>query len=986
MRLLIRLFLVIASLVFSIQGFGQDFKVMIEEAGHSLEEIQTAAKAHFDTVGTGRGTGYKQFKRWEYNARRMQNEDGMLISEQEYLNEWYRWQAERLSTAEKRSSLGDFWEEHGPKSWNATSGWNPGIGRITGAAVNPEDHQHIIIGAQTGGVWHTFNGGEKWDPLLDDFSNMDVYSVAMHPKNRGTYYFGSGGGRLYKSVDFGATWTQIGSAGGSLVNRILIHPDNPDTIFASSQRSGLYRSIDGGESWTKAVASDNRGYDFEFQPGNPETVYASGSGFHLSTDGGFTFTTIGTDKPKEENMRILSPAELEGEYISAENNFTLGYVPLPVEPEEFTSEVALYTDEGDSTYLACSPPSNADEIQGRIVIMRRGSCTFVEKVIAAQNAGAFAVIVVNNEPGTINMAGEGEGIFIPAVMVDQELGESMIQSILGGDSLVVQFQQPLNQNFEDGPKMIGVTPADSLRVYVIEAESSTFGGFYRSTDGGKNFAELNQGSKNYFGYSTAGGDDRGQAPRDMAIAVSPYDADEVHIAGINSWYSQNGGESFFPSSDWVPGNAFSKNIGYCHADVDDMFFADSVLYAVTDGGIFKAENSSLVNPDYYSDLSEGLGIRQFYKIGISQTDPALVSGGSQDNGTSLLTAEGEWIDWLGADGMETFIDKDDPDILYGTSQFGAPYFSVNGAQSYAGMNKPNGDGSGRWVTPFEQDPFSSDVVYIGYEQVFKTENFGQTWTAISQEFSAKLDHLKISPAQPGLMVAAHGGLLYKTQTGDGNWERIAGFTGNVNSVALHPTDPDKIAIATTSAQKVYISEDGGESWIPQRLNLPNFAALALCWQDDEFDGLYLGMNYGVFFTDNTRDEWVAFDANLPNVIINELEINKKEERIYAGTYGRGLWSSPIVGATSSVDNPNEPTSSFSVFPNPVRERLTIETKNPHPEGSDFRMFTSSGQPARYLSDIRSTQLQIDVNDLPPGLYYLQMINPDGQKVRKVIIK
>ncbi len=963
---------------------GQEFRQMIEENNHSLADIQKAAEAHFDSVGTGRGTGYKQYKRWEYNAQRMQTETGMLVSEEAYVQEWYSWQAERLSTAKSRTALGDFWEEHGPKSWNATSGWNPGIGRITGADVNPEDPKHIVIGAQTGGVWHTFSGGEEWEPLLDDFSNMQIYSVAIHPIQPNIYFFGSGGGRFYKSTDFGATWTQLGSVGSSLVNRILIHPEHPDTLFAASQRSGLFRSVNGGESWTRAVDNEDSGYDFEFQPGNTQTVYASGRSIHVSRDGGFTFTTVENDEPKLENMRVLTPDSLIGEYISAENAFTEGYVPLPEEPEEFTAEVVLYRDEGDTTYLACTPPINAEGLQGKIAIMRRGTCRFEEKVIAAQDAGAFAVIVVNSEDGLLNMAGEAAGVFIPAVMVEQSIGEAIIQSVLRGDSVVVQFQKPVYVVFGDGPKMLGVSPDDPMRLYAVEAQNNVFGNFYRSDDAGVQFRALNQNGKNYFGYSTEGADDRGQAPRDMAIAVNPYDADEVHIAGINTWYSLNAGTTFLPSSDWVPGNAANKNIGYCHADVDDLFFVDSVMYSVTDGGIFKTNHPSLVNANYFTDLSAGLGIRQFYKIGISQTEPALVSGGSQDNGTSLLTADGSWIDWLGADGMETFIDKSDPNLIYGTSQFGTPYVTFNGAQSYIGIPKPL-DGTGRWVTPFEADPQEENVIYIAYESVFRSENNGQSWTAISQEFPAKLDQLKIAPSNSDIMFAAHGSGLYKTETGSGEWDRITGFNGNINSIAIHPRDPNKVAIATTSAEKVYLSEDGGQSWRSLRSNLPNFSALALCWQNDDFDGLYLGMNYGIFFIDNTRDEWIAFDNNLPNVIINELEINEKEERLYAATYGRGLWSSPIVGATSSSEQADI-VRSVAVFPNPARSHITLQMDQPHPAGSAVRLFNNQGRPVRYIENLRSSQIKLYLGQLPRGTYYLQVSNPYGQVVKKVVIQ
>src|SRR5690554_8055366 len=98
-------------------------------------------------------------------------------------------------------------------------------------------------------------------------------------------------------------------------------------------------------------------------------------------------------------------------------------------------------------------------------------------------------------------------------------------------------------------------------------------------------------------------------------------------------------------------------------------------------------------------MTTGFSIRQFYKHGIAQTEELPVSGGSQDNGTSFYTEAGGWKDWLGADGMETFIDKENSAIFYGTSQFGSLYRSVNGSLSYYGLPSPRGK-SGNWVTPF----------------------------------------------------------------------------------------------------------------------------------------------------------------------------------------------------------------------------------------------------------------------------------------------
>jgi len=311
-------------------------------------------------------------------------------------------------------------------------------------------------------------------------------------------------------------------------------------------------------------------------------------------------------------------------------------------------------------------------------------------------------------------------------------------------------------------------------VYLLEESSGKFGGFYKSIDGGDNFIKLDHTGKNYFGYSSTASDDRGQAPRDMDVIVNPNDANDVHIAGILSWRSTDGGANFNITSQWVPQNAANQNIGYCHADIDIMIYRNNKIFVGSDGGIFVANDPLNVSSTYYTDLSSGLGIRQFYKIGISQTNPVIVSGGSQDNGTSLYRADTQWYDWLGADGMETFVDHSDSNILYGTSQLGSLYKSTNQGDSYQGIGFGQ---SGNWVTPFEQDPIALNTIYTGYSQVYKSIDGGSNWNSVSQDFGTNLNHLKIAQSNNQIMYAAYGGLLYRTTDGGLTlWQQLTSFS------------------------------------------------------------------------------------------------------------------------------------------------------------------------------------------------------------------
>jgi photosystem II stability/assembly factor-like uncharacterized protein len=548
----------------------------------------------------------------------------------------------------------------------------------------------------------------------------------------------------------------------------------------------------------------------------------------------------------------------------------------------------------------------------------------------------------------------------------------------GGDSFTVHADFPNNE-----PKMIGISADDPEVVYVIEANGGSFGGLYKSEDAGFSFVELNHAGRNYFGYDTAGFDPGGQAPRDMDITVNPNDVNEVHIAGVLTWRSLDGGLNFDISSDWVPGNAANAGIGYCHADVDILEFVNNTLYAGTDGGIFKAPNTTEISADYYTDLSTGLGIRQWYKIGVSQTSDVVVTGGSQDNGSSFYSAvTGQWIDWIGADGMEGFVDKDNPELLYGMIQFGGMYRTENGGATLLNLPEP-GSGSGAWVSPFEQDPSVQNTIYCAFEQVFRSDNKGGNWTPISQDFGGDLNQMKIAPSNNQIIYASRGAQLYRTMDGGASDWQTMNPPGGINSIAIHPADPMRIAVAVTGTAKVRVSYDGGENWDSMTLNLPNFSALSVLWDDNGSNGLYLGMDYGVYYIDDTFSEWQPFLTNLPNVIVNELEINQANGKIYAGTYGRGLWASTKYGYV--VGQQEFTQVSARLAPVPATETVNIYIDSP--DQLSISIFDLQGKLLHFEpSQLISGQHQIDLGDFAAGIYVIRLSGPQGHWTKKIIIE
>ena len=461
----------------------QKYADMISDGTFPLSEIQVEAENYFKDAGTGRGTGYKQYKRWEYTAQMELDDNGIKISNNALIS-----QARLNRRSSKRGKnpqllgVDGEWKELGPTSKSATSGWNPGVGRVTSIGLDDNNANHMIVGGPNGGVWKTTDAGTTWAAMTDNYSTMDVYSLEISPFNSNVYIWGSTNGKVYKSTDGGVSWNTSGDIGNGDVNRILFHPIDVNIVFAVSSSSGLSRSTDGGANWTN-VQSGAKGYDVEFKPGDPSVVYFSGTRVYKSTDSGVNFT------------------ELTG----------------------FSTSTSNY-------------------------------------------------------------------------------------------------------------KMMAVSAVSAEILYVLESDGGVFEGFYKSTNSGASFTKLKDGANiNYFGYDDAGADDSGQAPRDMDVAASPTDANEVHIAGIHTWKSFDGGSTFALSSYWTPNGANSRGVGYNHADIDILKYSSTTLYVGSDGGYIRVQTKLLVlrtdlkvwGLDSFTRLEFQKQIRMLFQVDHKTTEQVL---------------------------------------------------------------------------------------------------------------------------------------------------------------------------------------------------------------------------------------------------------------------------------------------------------------------------------------------------------------------------
>jgi hypothetical protein len=796
----------------------------------------------------------------------------------------------------------------------------------------------------------------------------------------------------------------MGSSTYDRVNKILIKPENTNIMYASVENIGVFRTSDGGTNWSKIHSESNNGYDIEFKPGNTNEVYATGLKFFKSIDNGITFTPFygpdlsigGTNWTQQiikgnhewvyanaNQNNTVSPKTGNGLGLYLSENFENYSARLISKPIDLSAVANAslsfsYTNanyEGDVDKLTVSYRKNTSESWTTLGSYTTEAASWTDVLLDLST--------VTNNSSTFQIAFTALSNWGRGVTLDDITLKDASNNILFFEGFEDK-NNDLENNFTGNAKMMGVSAQDPSKIYILEEKNRIFNGLYISNDNGQTFSKLNHTGKNYFGYSSQAGDDRGQAPRDMDITVDPNNANIVYMAGILSWRSTDGGKNFSISSQWVPGTAANENIGYCHADIDIMEYVSGNLFVGSDGGVYKAANPNTISANYYEDLSSGIGVRQFYKIGVYGGASEIVSGGSQDNGTSVLVG-GVWKDWLGADGMETFVDKDDSNTLYGTSQYGSLYYSSDQGDTSLDLASPTGkagdENGANWIVPFEQDPIISDKLYVAYDIVYAKE-LGLGWNAISQQFSNNIDHFKIAPSNSNIMYLAVNNLLYKTIDGGlTSWTSVIlpTNTGNINAITINKDNPNMLALAVSGSNKVLLSSDGGSNWQIINNSLPDFSANALCFYGED---LILGMNYGVFYNDaDDRNTWVAFSDNLPNVRIYELEVNYNTNKVYAATYGRGLWAASLDPSALSVDD--KILAQILVYPNPADDHIVL--KIPQSIDASLKIYNTSGQIVYYAKKQTLGQNhRIPISYLSKGNYVLRITTDHHTTTFKVM--
>lgn len=412
------------------------------------------------------------------------------------------------------------------------------------------------------------------------------------------------------------------------------------------------------------------------------------------------------------------------------------------------------------------------------------------------------------------------------------------------------------------------------------------------TSNGNNWIKINDGSisPNYLGFWANGEGAKGQGVYDLTIETNPNNPDEVYIGGVNIWKSTNGGTSFNCIAEWT--GAFV--LPWVHADIHMLKFdGQGNIFACTDGGVNKSSN----NGASWIDLSDGLDIAQFYSIAVSEQDANLITGGTQDNGTHLFDGT-KWKNVYGSDGMITLIDYSNPNIIYASSYYGTILKSTNkGANFVEIFNSQKAGENGNWVTPYQLHPNNASTIIVGMENVWRSTNSGATWSKISNITgnSLTITSLAISPSNPDYMYISKGNSIYRTSNGGSTWNQIGSFSQMITSILVDKSVPTRFWVTLSGySTDTKVSYYDGQKWNNMSDGLPNVPVNCIEHQSFTQDRLYVGTDVGIFTRDNSNPIWQPFNQGMPNVIVNTLKVHYASGKLYAGTYGRGVWVTKVV--------------------------------------------------------------------------------------------
>jgi photosystem II stability/assembly factor-like uncharacterized protein len=695
----------------------------------------------------------------------------------------------------------------------------------------------------------TFNG-LKLRAIGPAFTSGRVIGFAVDPNNAARYFVAAASGGVWKTINNGATWTPVFDKEGSYsIGAIVLDPKNPLTVWVGTGENNSQRSV------------------------------SYGNGVYRSDDGGKTWKNVGLKASEHIGRIAIDPKDSETVYVAAQG--------------------PLWGPGGDRGLYKTTD----------------GGKTWKKILFISDNTGVTDVVIDRQNPETVYAA-------------SYQRRRHMWTLINGGPESALYKSTDAGATWNKlkaglpttdlGRIGLAISPVDSNVIYATVEAADRKGGVFRSNDRGGSWERRNEFDVGAMYYSR--------------IVADPQNVDRIYVMSVFLMVSDDGGKTLRRLGEK------SKHVDNHEIWIDNK---DNNHYLVgCDGGVYQSYDRG-ANWEFKSNLP----ITQFYDITTDNAAPFYnVYGGTQDNFSfggpaSTRSASGivnsDWFVTNGGDGFHSRVDPEDPNTIYAALQNGGLVRFDKRTGERMGIQPQPGRGEEalrwNWDSPLMISSHLHTRVYFAADKLFRSDDRGDTWQVVSGQLSRGLDRDKFpvmgkvwsmdavaknqstaffgnasalaeSPKKEGLIyVGTDDGLIQVTEDGGKNWRKIETFPGvadmsYVSRIVASNHDAGTVYAALENRQnadfKPYLlkSTNAGRTWTSIVGNLPkNQPVWAIAEDHVNPNLLFVGTEFGLFFSIDGGQKWTQLKGGLPTIQVRDLNIQKRENDLVVGTFGRGIY-------------------------------------------------------------------------------------------------
>lgn len=728
-----------------------------------------------------------------------------------------------------------------------------------------------------------------------------------------------------------------------------VDPNNRAHYFVGSASGGVWKTDNDGTSWTPVFEHEGS-YSIgavALDPKDPAVVWVGtgelnsqrsvsyGDGIYRSDDGGKSWTNMGLKKSEHISKIVIDPRNSNVVYVAAQG--------------------PLWGPGGDRGLFKTSD----------------GGKTWKNVLKISENTGVSDIAQDPEDPDVLYASAYQRRRHV-FTLIDGGPESALYKSTDGGATWN-KLKSGLPSG-EVGRIGVAVSPADHNVVYAIVEASEDKGGIFRSRDRGATWEKQNKWDVGAMYYGL--------------VIPDPKNVDRIYVPNVFIMVSDDGGKNLHRLGEK------SKHVDN-HAiwiDPNDTNY----LLVGCDGGVYESYDRG-VNWSFKSNLP----VTQFYDVAVDNSAPYYyVYGGTQDNfslgGPSRTRSlagivNSDWFVTQGGDGFRSQVDPEDPNTIYAEAQYGALARFNRATGESTGIQPQEGKGvppyRWNWDSPLIVSPHSHTRLYFGANILFRSDDRGSTWKAISPDLTRQLDRNKLpvmgkvwsvdavaknqstsffgnivslaeSPMKEGLLyVGTDDGLVQATQDGGATWTKDDKFPGVPEMTYVSRLAASSHAEGTVYAAfdnhksedfKPYLlkSTDYGKTWTSIASNLPENGPV-LAFAEDPVDAnlLFAGTEFGVFFTQDGGQKWIQLKGNMPTIAVRDAVIQKKMSDLVLATFGRGFYILDDISPLRSV-TPDLLQKPATIFP--IRDaNLYLETAPLGLRGKGFQgesYFTAANPP------------------------------------------